>query len=108
MAYISTKQKEGINEESLSMLRKAKEIIQGWWNYFLNKEIPVEKQRIAICNRCPLNNNGNCDKKQKGPAEKDFIYQGAKRYAGVEYYGCGCPLSKKVKSVSTKCPLGKW
>ncbi len=43
----------------------------------------VQSERMAICETCPLNTNGNCD-------------------------ACGCVLKYKTSARLEKCPAGKW
>lgn len=93
-----------------SFLKKYKEIYEGWKNdLFPTDEIlKMAEERAKICASCPLNVNNHCSPSIEGIAEKDFEYQGEIRKKGQVYKGCGCPLSKKLKSETTKCPLGKW
>jgi len=65
-----------------------KYIIQGWWNWILDKisDIKYKKEfneRLEICNSCDENKNGIC---------------------GV----CHCILVAKTKSEDSSCPLHKW
>lgn len=65
-----------------------KYIIQGWWNWFLDKisDIKYKKefdQRMEICRQCDKNNHGICTI-------------------------CYCVLTAKTKSEDSECPTGKW
>lgn len=69
------------------MLDKFNEIISGWKNYMFKSESveKVAKERLKICVSCiELNNETNRCKK------------------------CGCPISAKVRSLKSKCPLNNW
>lgn len=93
-----------------SFLKKFKEIYDGWKNdAFPTPDVLVwSEPRAKICADCPLNVNNVCSTFEKGIAVKEFIYQEEIRYQGREYKGCGCPLSKKTKSLDSKCPIGRW
>lgn len=94
----------------ISFLKKYKEIYDGWVNdAFPTPEIlEIAEQRAKICASCPLNVDNYCSRKQTGIAVTTFEYQEELRQEGREYKGCGCPLSKKTKSLDSKCPIGKW
>lgn len=66
-----------------------KEIFEGWINdLFKNEEVEkLAKKRLKICFECPIRTDNKCDK-SKG--------------------GCGCPLKKKARSPSSKCPKNYW
>lgn len=74
-------------------------VIQGWWNHFLfklgMKDNPLWKERQAICNLCTWNINNTCSKKHCAIVNNKRVC------------GCGCPISKKIKS-KKPCPLGRW
>jgi hypothetical protein len=74
-------------------------ILQGWINHILFKmglkDKLVWNKRKTICNSCSINNDGMCSKRRHEIIE------------GKKTFGCGCPISKKIKS-SKPCPLGKW
>lgn len=79
--------------------------IEGWFNQakssmgLLDEETKaLGESRLAICAKCPLRNNAICDPTRKGKHVK----------TGETKRGCGCILTAKVKSKSSKCPLGKW
>lgn len=92
----------------MKILKKLEEIIQGWKNLTLNKEVDLSKSRLTICSSCSLNTNGVCNRNLKGKAVTTFLYNDEIRNLGKEYNGCGCPLKAKTSSPNTKCPLGKW
>lgn len=65
-----------------------KYIIQGWWNWFLDKisDIKYKKEfdnRLEICKQCENNKIGICAI-------------------------CHCVLVAKTKSEDSECPIGKW
>lgn len=68
---------------------KLNEIFEGWIrSVFKDEKIEaLSKERLKICFECPIRTNNKCDK-SKG--------------------GCGCPLDKKTRSKSTKCPKNYW
>ena len=86
------------------------EIIEGWNNYiFPNKKVEyIAKTRALICAECPLYSIGICNPLKKGKVVKDFTYENSIRKEGEEYSGCGCPIATKTRSLSSKCPLGKF
>lgn len=94
----------------MNWLKKYKEIVDGWVNdAFPTKEVlAISEPRAEICAKCPLNVNNVCSTSVTGLVTKTFEYNEELRYSGKEYNGCGCPLSKKTKSLTSKCPIGKW
>lgn len=79
-------------------------IITGWANLTLkelNSLSPEIRQmgekRLKICHQCPVRTGNRCDP-NKTIKNKD----------GDRIKGCGCVLSAKVLSPSSKCPAGKW
>jgi hypothetical protein len=74
-------------------------IIQGWFNHFLfkmgMKNNPKWNERLKICQVCPTNINGVCSKKI------------CEIIDNRRTCGCGCPVSKKIKS-NKRCPKGHW
>lgn len=90
--------------------RKISQIIEGYKNLIVKDE-DVEKlvkERSPICFNCPLNVNGYCSSNKQGLAIKDFVYGEELRYKDNEYYGCGCYINAKIRSVDSQCPLGKF
>lgn len=70
------------------MIRKGKEILNGVKNTIVKNEEVEElaKKRLEICNNCNRNSKSI-----------------------VPYcLECGCVLKTKVRSVNSKCPIGKW
>lgn len=94
----------------MNWLKKYKEIADGWYfdAFPTDAIINMADLRAKECSVCPLNKNNECSTTTEGLAIIDFIYQDEQRYKGNPYPGCGCPLSKKTKSPTSKCPLGKW
>lgn len=73
---------------------KIKEILDGWAYDFLDtlKICPphikkMSLDRLLICKKCDILDGKVCSR---------------------ERGGCGCPISKKIISPSTKCPINKW
>lgn len=94
-----------------SWLNKLKEIYDGWKNDIFPTDdiLDMAESRANICAGCPLNVNNVCSKKKSGVAVKSFIdNKGNQIIEGQTYKGCGCPLDKKTKSETSKCPLGRW
>jgi hypothetical protein len=85
-------------------------IIEGCTNHFLGdilndkeKQDKIKKlatYRINICNKCPMNEEGNCDNSGDIMIEHVITKQKVK--------GCGCGLSCKTSSPDAMCPAGKW
>ena len=80
---------------------KAKEIFQGWF-YLLFKDEKVEaiaKKRAEICYRCKHRKFGDV-----------LIFLKSDFHSIQDYYCelCTCPLSVKIRSVDSKCDVGKW
>lgn len=89
-----------------------KQIIEGHVNEFKsaigaeNKEdSKVFASRARICLNCPLKNGNTCDRKKYINPETLEVSTSSK--AGF-VQGCGCRLSAKQKSKTTKCPAGFW
>ena len=66
-------------------MNKLKEIIDGWYNDAnpTPEILAMAEPRAKICSECPENIFNICK-------------------------SCGCPLSKKTKSPTSKCPKNKW
>lgn len=91
-------------------LRKLREIKDGWVNdaFPTNEILKLANQRAEICAGCSLNVNNMCSSNVKDYPADDFEYYEEKRTKDKLYPGCGCPLSKKTKSLNSLCPLNKW
>jgi hypothetical protein len=94
----------------MNWLVKLKEIISGWSNdiHATPEILEMAAKRAEICAKCPLNVDNVCSTSKEGLAVKDFEYYDEQRLRGKTYSGCGCPLSKKTKSPTSKCPIGNW
>ncbi len=70
-------------------MSQSKEIFDGFKNLiFPNQRIEqLAESRLKICFECPIRTDNKCDK-SKG--------------------GCGCYLSAKTRSETSKCPKGYW
>jgi hypothetical protein len=83
------------------ILDRGGEIGSGWYNY-LNRDNSVEKiarERALTC--------GSCEhRKQEGYLK--YVRDDIKEAKGHLCIMCGCPLSMKVRSEKTKCPIQKW
>ena len=80
-----------------------KEIIEGYTNYLKQDDETVQdiaKKRAEICAKCPSAKTG---------LHSALLPDGSLGKIKGKYCGeCGCPLSPKVRSKSSKCPLNKW
>jgi hypothetical protein len=81
------------------------QIIEGWANVIKDQFNAVDpatkmlsKTRLLSCNDCALRQGNMCSPHIYGYHEK----------TGERAMGCGCNISAKTLSVSSKCPLGKW
>lgn len=88
-------------------MSKFLEIAHGWYNY-INSSPSVQllaEDRIKECDDCPERGEMSfvaaaiISLVGPGVHESRPLYQCNK---------CGCPLSAKVMSPESKCPLGKW
>lgn len=100
-------------------MSKIQEIAQGWFNAakdalgILTPEIKqMSEERLAICSVCPIRTDDKCDPSKSLPAVQDFIYTTnfgtEKRFKDTVYTGCSCPISKKILSPLSSCPVGKF
>lgn len=78
-----------------------KEIIGGWKNYYFeNKEVEaIAKSRAVVCSTCPH---------AKHSEFIDIIDNKPEAMKGLVCDVCNCPLSKKTRSLTSKCDLSKW
>ena len=86
-------------------MSKINEILDGWGNLvkaefnLLNPEIlKMSQQRLELCHSCDMRSGNTCSRSKKG---KHVV-------TGLVLTGCGCNLSAKPLSPTSKCPLGKW
>lgn len=84
------------------MFKKAKEILEGWAKYeslmpVSVKEIEVVEARAQVCATCP--NIKESDLISFMMPDKEL-----KEIQGHKCGLCGCPLSTKVRSTTSKCP----
>ena len=62
-------------------------------------------ERLAICKKCPIFNNGKCNSNLWMNPDTDEV----STYARIGYIrGCGCILNVKAKNPSNHCIAGKW
>tara|TARA_A200000159_G_scaffold76681_1_gene71045 strand:- start:1564 stop:1902 length:339 start_codon:yes stop_codon:yes gene_type:complete len=81
------------------------QILTGWGNLVKSHFVDLapelkeqSKNRLLICNTCPMRNGGTCSPNREG---KHVVTGETKR-------GCGCRLAAKALSPGSVCPLGKW
>ena len=91
-------------------VQNLKEIIEGWSNLaFEDKKVEeIAIERAKICSECDLYRFTMCSVLRYGKAVKDFEYKGHERKEGLTYSGCGCYIPAKIRSLTSKCALGKW
>lgn len=79
-----------------------KEILNGWKNFLISNPIveDIAKDRSKICSQCPSAKYG-----KHSAILKDYT---TKEIEGYYCGECKCPLSVKVRSTISQCPLGKW
>lgn len=69
------------------------------------KKNDYAKERLIICNKCPLNNNGICSQRLfLNPLTNDVSIKAKAGYIS----GCGCVIKFKVKHEYEHCPAKKW
>ena len=68
------------------------------------KEFSID-ERLAICRKCPIFNNGKCNSNLWLNPDTDEV----STYAKIGYIrGCGCILNVKTKNPHNHCIAGKW
>lgn len=93
-------------------MSKLREIIDGHVNEFLDivgledeKKNEVFTSRQNICITCPLKFGNTCNKsKFINPITLEVVDKPTSGFIR----GCGCRLSAKQKSPSSRCPAGFW
>lgn len=86
---------------------KAKDILDGWKNYFQGADavtLDIAKERAKICSGCEAATYGA--HAAILPDMQISEIQG--HYCSKKKGGCGCPLSTAVRSSGYECPKGKW
>lgn len=81
--------------------KKANEIGSGWYNY-VNKDDDIEREATAKAKVCDT-----CVHKVKQGYLK-YVNDVNPEIKGCLCEMCGCPLSMKIRSKTSKCPLYKW
>jgi len=78
-----------------------KEIISGWANYIFKsaKGEAVAIERAKICANCNHAKRMNV---------LEFLHDDVKQIEALACDLCECPLSAKIRSLDSKCDLGKW
>jgi len=91
----------------INNLHQIKEIAEGYTNWALDRESELAEKRMTICKECPIYNpdTDRCDSKKCYNKETGDI---TNIPSSVTVCGCGCYMNKKVRSVTSKCVLGKW
>lgn len=92
-------------------MSKLREIIDGHINEFKSLVgVDLEQQKVfdsraRICLNCPLKVGNTCNPKMSiNPQTMETSITPKVGYK----FGCGCRLSAKQKSPSSKCPAGFW
>jgi hypothetical protein len=81
------------------------DILDGWTNMYINNSATEEiaAKRAKICAECPHAQYVSSQGVQA------LIVEGRLKYIKSLKCGeCGCPLSAKVRSLDSYCPIGKW
>ena len=84
-------------------------IIKGHWNELFNKQERLHKERMAICNSCPLFTEASY-----GKICNQNLYINPKTDEFSTYFkegyikGCGCRLDAKTRDPGSLCPAKKW
>lgn len=82
-------------------MQKLNDIIQGWKNYLGDKPLNNEEQRrVSICDKCP--------NKKFSKTISVFVDDDIKEVEGFVCNVCKCPLSAKIRSKHSRCPVNKW
>ena len=84
-------------------MSKSDEIIEGWSKYLIgsnNVDLKTAKERAEECSKCPEAKRGL----HSGILPDYKIKKIKGLYCGI----CKCPLSPKVRSSGSNCPLKKW
>lgn len=76
-----------------------KGILEGTWNSIFIKESieKIAQERIKVCEECPLNSTAQKKNNNYKTFRPDFHCR-----------DCGCNLHAKTRSLSEKCPQGRW
>jgi len=85
------------------------DIFAGHYKEFTSKNEDLSKERIAICEQCPLCTEGPlglvCDSSKWLNTETNEVVT----YKLPTYIrGCGCRLEAKTRNITAKCVAGKW
>ena len=87
-------------------MSKAKEILDGWSAYveftpMTTVEEKIAEDRAKICGSCPF-------AVEKGLLKITMPDEKFKEIQGYKCSKCGCPLSTKIRSITSQCPEKKW
>lgn len=93
---------------------KLKQIVEGHINEFKSvinatseEKNKIFRSREKICIECPLKTGNTCNPRLSiNPKTLEVAPSSEKKLNFVK--GCGCRLSAKQKSLSSKCPAGFW
>lgn len=80
-----------------------KEILDGYKNYFVGCDSASQElaeQRAEVC--------ASCEFAKKGLHSAILPDYTISEVRGLYCRKCGCPLSAKVRSKTSECPLKKW
>lgn len=87
-------------------MNKAKEIYDGWsaysgFNNMTTVEEKIAEDRAKICGSCPFAIESGLIKLLMPDKTHTEIQ-------GFKCSKCGCPLSTKIRSITSQCPEKKW
>ncbi len=80
-------------------MSRFKQIIEGWTNYTLGTDGKAE-ERAKIC--------ADCSEAVEGLISGLLPECRLKSIKALRCRVCGCPLSTKLRSPSSRCPKNKW
>lgn len=82
-------------------MSKISKIYKGWGSYLDDKPLSdEEKRRVSICDTCP--------NKKFSKTISVFVDDDIKEIEGYLCNVCKCPLSAKIRSDNSRCPVNKW
>lgn len=94
----------------MKMVKKAKSIVVGHYNEIMKNNIDLSKERMKICERCPLLKQDP----NWGPICNSKLYLNTNTMETSETIkvgytkGCGCRLNAKTKDKEAHCPTQQW
>lgn len=80
-----------------------RDILDGWANYIIDDPVTEQmaQHRASICAKCPF-------AEVMSGVHTLVADNKTKQIRGMVCSKCSCPLSAKVRSSRSVCPIGKW